>query len=239
MTRNWCGDAADIAGNLRRIRLQVEEAAGACGRRPEEITVMAVTKTVSPERVNQALALGISLLGENRVQECCEKYQSYACTREQIHFIGHLQTNKIRGIIDKVSMIESVDSIHLAEALDQECQRQNMEMEILIQVNIGRETSKTGFLPEELDQAYQQIKERFPRLRIRGLMAIPPASAEERYFARMQEFYEDLRAREDGTSLDTLSMGMSGDFQQAIRFGSTQIRLGRALFGQRPGYDSN
>ena len=239
MTRNWCGDAADIAGNLQRINRQVEEAANACGRRPEEITVMAVTKTVSPERVNQALALGVPCLGENRVQECCEKYQSYACTREQIHFIGHLQTNKIRGIIDKVSMIESVDSIHLAKALNQECQKKNMQMEVLLQVNIGMEISKTGFFSEELDEAYRQIREQFPQLRIRGLMVIPPASAEERYYAEMQELYETLRIRDAGTGFDTLSMGMSGDFEQAIRFGSTQIRLGRAIFGQRPGYDKN
>ena len=119
MTRNCCGDGLDVAENLRKIRERIREACAACGRDESEVTLMAVTKTVPPERVNKALDAGVRLLGENRVQECCEKYQSYHCTAEQIHLIGHLQTNKIRSIIDKVSMIESVDSLHLAKELDE------------------------------------------------------------------------------------------------------------------------
>ena len=130
MTRNCCGDGLDVAENLRKIRERIREACAACGRDESEVTLMAVTKTVPPERVNKALDAGVRLLGENRVQECCEKYQSYHCTAEQIHLIGHLQTNKIRSIIDKVSMIESVDSLHLAKELDEALKKRDMEMDL-------------------------------------------------------------------------------------------------------------
>ena len=234
MTRSCSGDVPDVAENLRIIRERVAEAAAACGRREGEIALMAVTKTVPPERVNEAIRAGVSLLGENRVQECCEKYQSYACTREQIHLIGHLQTNKIRAIIDKVSMIESVDTLHLAAALQEECARREMEMDVLLQINIGGEATKGGFSPEDLRRAYDEIGASCPRLRVRGLMAIPPNVPEDRYLGRMEELYRQLQdAAPAGNRPDVLSMGMSGDFERAIRFGSTQIRLGRALFGER------
>lgn len=239
MIKNCCGDTGDIAGNLRTIQEKVRQAAESCGRDVKSITIMAVTKTVAPERVNEALALGISLLGENRVQECCEKYQSYRCGPQQIHYIGHLQTNKIRAIINKVSMIESIDTIHLAEALHEECVRQDMQMAVLLQVNIGMEPTKSGFRAEELFQAYDIIRKQFPRLQIRGLMTIPPDSPDDQYFAQMQKLYQKLQQDNPDQLIDTLSMGMSGDFERAIRFGSTQIRLGRALFGQRPQLNKN
>lgn len=234
MTRSCFSDVPDVAGNLIRIRERVRTAAASCGRRAEDIALMAVTKTVPPEWVNQALREGVALLGENRVQECCEKYQSYCCGREQIHFIGHLQTNKIRVIIDKVSMVESVDTLHLAAALQKECARRGMEMDILLQVNIGAEPTKSGFPAEEIWEAYQEISASCSRLRVRGLMAIPPNLPGDRYFGRMEELYQRLRTdASPGRTPDILSMGMSGDFERAIRFGSTQIRLGRALFGER------
>lgn len=236
MTRNCCGDGLDVAENLRKIRERIREACAACERDESEVTLMAVTKTVPPERVNKALDAGVRLLGENRVQECCEKYQSYHCTAEQIHLIGHLQTNKIRSIIDKVSMIESVDSLHLAKELDEALKKRDMEMDILLQVNIGMEPRKSGFAPEELLEAYKEIGDSCSQLRLRGLMAIPPKEEGDRYFGKMEEFYQKLRdVSAPGKAPEILSMGMSGDFEQAIRFGSTQIRLGRALFGARPG----
>ena len=235
MTSSCFGDVPDVAENLRVIRERIAGAAASCGRREEEIALMAVTKTVPPERVNEALRAGVALLGENRVQECCEKYQSYACTREQIHLIGHLQTNKIRAIIDKVSMIESVDTLHLAAALNEECARHGMELDILLQVNIGNEATKSGFSPEDLPGAYNEISASCPRLRVRGLMTIPPNVPVDRYFGRMEELYRQLQGSAPaGCRPDILSMGMSGDFERAIRFGSTQVRLGRALFGERP-----
>ena len=192
---------------------------------------MAVTKTVPAERVNLALQEGISLLGENRAQEFCEKYQNYACNADAIHFIGHLQTNKIRDIINKIGMIESVGSIHLAEALQKECEKIDRILPVLLEVNIGREESKSGFPPEKVRDSLRKIQESFPRLQIQGLMTVPPKAAGDLWLGRMQELYEELRGEVPEFSI--LSMGMSGDYEQAIRHGSTQVRIGRAIFGER------
>ncbi|MGI5894437.1 MAG: YggS family pyridoxal phosphate-dependent enzyme [Candidatus Merdivicinus sp.] len=231
MMKCLSSEEEQVAENIRQIRERMAEAAGKSGRSPSEVDLMAVTKTVPAERVNMALRAGISLLGENRVQECCEKYQNYTCKPETIHFIGHLQTNKIRDIIDKIGMIESIDSLHLAAALEKECEKRQMEMEILLQVNIAQESTKSGFLLEQIPEAIERIHQDSPHLHMRGLMAIPPKDGGDLWFGKMQQLFEKEREREK--SFTTLSMGMSGDFEQAIRYGSTQIRIGTAIFGPR------
>lgn len=227
-----CIDQKEIEENIRRIRERIEEAALAAGRDQAGVRLMAVTKTVPAERVNAALAAGITLLGENRVQECCEKYQKYHCKADTIHFIGHLQTNKIRDIIDKIGMVESVDSAHLALALQRECEKQGKTLPVLLQVNIGQEETKGGFSPKEMQQSLlEQIGESCPALEIRGLMAIPPKTGGDFWLGKMQELYEKMKA--GGAAFTILSMGMSGDYEQAVRYGSTELRIGSAIFGQR------
>lgn len=239
MTKNQCDQMDESFGwevrqNIKEIRKNVEEAANAAGRKAEDITIMAVTKTVLPERVNVALEEGISLLGENRVQELCQKAAFYRASKEKIHFIGHLQTNKIRDIIEKVSMIESVDSLHLAEALSRECEKHKTEMDVLLQVNIGKEETKSGFYEKDVLDAVKRIAE-LPHVQVRGLMTIPPRFSGKLYFEKMQELFLLCKEKKiEGTEFSVLSMGMSDDYREAIACGSTQIRLGRTMFGERP-----
>ncbi len=237
MTESWYSDERTIAENIRELRERIAAAAAESGRDAGEVRLMAVTKTVPAGRVNLALRAGADLLGENRVQECCEKYQNYACNANVIHFIGHLQTNKIRDIIDKVGMIESVDSVHLAAALQKECEKRRERLDILLQVNIGAEETKSGLLPEELFPAWEQIAAECPLLRVRGLMTIPPRAEGDFWLRKTQELYLKMKktapkSAEPG-ALDTLSMGMSGDYEAAVRCGSTQVRIGRGIFGER------
>lgn len=227
-------DAKAIRENIRAIRERMAEAAVKAGRDPGEIQLMAVTKTVPASRVNLALQEGVRLLGENRVQECCEKYQNYACGANAIHFIGHLQTNKIRDIIDKVGMIESVDSIRLSAALQAECEKLEKSLDILLQVNIGAEETKSGFLPEALLPAAKEIRERFPSLKIRGLMTVPPRAEGDYWLQKTRELFEKMKdSSPEGHEPAVLSMGMSEDFEAAIGCGSTQVRIGRGIFGER------
>ncbi len=234
MTRNPCsGEAAAIAGRIRVIREVIAREAEKAGRDPASVRLMAVTKTVDPDRVNAALEAGILLLGENRAQELREKFQFYGCDSTKIHFIGHLQTNKIKDIIHRVACVESVDSVHLAEELDAACVRAGLELEIFLQVNIGSEPQKSGFLPAEVLPAARQIA-RLPRLHIRGLMAVPPHVADERYLAAMSELQRTLLTENiPGASFDELSMGMTEDYAAAVRHGSTILRIGRGIFGDR------
>ena len=226
MTKNQCEQMDesfgwDVRQNIEEIRANVKEAAQAAGRAEKDIVLMAVTKTVPPERVNVALQEGICLLGENRVQEICQKAAFYRASKDKIHFIGHLQTNKIRDIIEKVSMIESVDSLHLAQALSRECEKRGMEMDILLQVNIGKEETK------------------LPGLKAKGLMTIPPRFSGTLYFEKMQELFLLCKEKKiEGADFSVLSMGMSDDYREAIACGSTQIRLGREIFGERPAMKS-
>ena len=239
MTKNQCEQMDesfgwDVRQNIKEIRENVRETALAAGRAEKDITLMAVTKTVPPERVNVAIQEGISLLGENRVQELCQKAAFYRASKEKIHFIGHLQTNKIRDIIEKVSMVESVDSLHLAQALSRECEKRGMEMDVLLQVNIGKEETKSGFYEEGVLDASKRIAE-LPGLRLRGLMTIPPRFSGTVYFKKMQELFLLCKEKKiEGAEFSVLSMGMSDDYKESIACGATQIRLGRAIFGERP-----
>lgn len=244
MTKNQCEQMDesfgwDVRQNIEEIRANVKEAAQAAGRAEKDIVLMAVTKTVPPERVNVALQEGICLLGENRVQEICQKAAFYRASKDKIHFIGHLQTNKIRDIIEKVSMIESVDSLHLAQALSRECEKRGMEMDILLQVNIGKEETKSGFYEEEVLDAVERIA-KLPGLKAKGLMTIPPRFSGTLYFEKMQELFLLCKEKKiEGADFSVLSMGMSDDYREAIACGSTQIRLGRAIFGKRPAVKSH
>ena len=234
MIRNQYPDEErEIRERLARIRETVREEALRAGRDEQEITIMGVTKTVPAHRVNLALAAGVTLLGENRAQELRDKFDAYDCGPEKIHFIGHLQTNKIRDIMGKVSCVQSVDSVRLAEALSQAVLNRSDSLAVFLQVNIGREETKSGFLPEEMLDALKRISE-LPGLRVEGLMTIPPRGAGDRYLGEMAQLRSQLAALElPGVSLSHLSMGMSEDYPLAVRWGATILRIGRGIFGER------
>lgn len=222
---------------LDEINDRITAAAKAAGKTRQDILLMAVTKTVMPELVNRAIAHGVTLLGENRAQELTAKYDAYDKTGVQIHFIGALQSNKVRQIIDKVGMIQSVDKFSLAREIDRQAKKHGKVMDVLIEVNIGDEQSKAGVAPENLEALIHQIAT-LEAIRVRGLMAIPPLGAKpaenERYFARMKQLYIDIEAQKiDNVDMRILSMGMSADYEQAIRCGANLVRLGSVLFGAR------
>ena len=227
----------EVAQNVQKIAQDVREAALQAGRDPSEVQVMAVTKTVDPVLVNAAIGAGITLLGENKAQELCAKYDSYHKDGVQIHFIGHLQTNKVRQIVDKVSMVESVDSIKLAREIDRHCAAIGKVMDVLLEVNIGREENKTGIFPELLPALLEEAG-KLEHIRVRGLMTIPPVCETEeeglQYFSQMRQLFIDIKQKKyDNISMEILSMGMSADYLAAVRCGSNIVRIGTAMFGQR------
>lgn len=227
----------EVAQNVQKIAQDVREAALQAGRDPSEVRVMAVTKTVDPVLVNAAIGAGITLLGENKAQELCAKYDSYHKDGVQIHFIGHLQTNKVRQIVDKVSMVESVDSIKLAREIDRHCAAIGKVMDVLLEVNIGREENKTGIFPELLPALLEEAG-KLEHIRVRGLMTIPPVCETEeevlQYFSQMRQLFIDIKQKKyDNISMEILSMGMSADYLAAVRCGSNIVRIGTAMFGQR------
>jgi len=225
-----------VTDNYKRLSERIENAKIKAGR-TDTVNFMAVTKTVPPEIVNHSISLGINLLGENRVQEFLDKYEKYSGNYD-VHFIGGLQSNKVKYIIDKVSMIHSVDSVKLAAEINKRAEAIGKTMDILLEINIGGEESKNGISADALDELAAEIGG-FKNLRIRGLMTIPPVDingSSERYFEKMERLFSDLKsgtAGRDNFLLDTLSMGMSGDFEKAIGYGSTIVRIGSLLFGYR------
>ena len=226
----------DTASNVAETFEKIKKAAMEAGRDPSEIRLMAVTKTVAPEKINEAVSAGCDLLGENKVQELLEKYESYDKSAE-IHFIGTLQTNKVKYIVDKVSMIESVDSIKLAEEIEKRCAKIDKIMDVLLEVNIADEKSKSGFSAEEIIEAAEKIGQ-FPHLRLRGLMTIGRFDAEieetRAYFQKMRHLLVDIKAKNiDNIYINILSMGMSADYELAVSEGANIVRVGRGLFGAR------
>lgn len=222
----------DITENYNEICEHIEKAMREAGR-TDKVRLMAVTKTVDPARINHAIALGIDLLGENRVQEFMDKRESYAPA--EVHFIGGLQTNKVKYIIDKVSMIHSVDSLHLAQEIDRRAGQHGLVMDILAEINIGGEQTKGGVSPQTAFEFCSEIS-KLKNIRLRGLMTIPPPGCGEEGFAAMQKLFSELRQSLpdiDKQAFDTLSMGMSGDYEAAIKHGATIIRIGSGLFGYR------
>ena len=220
---------------VAQVRAEMERACRAAGRAPGEVLLCAASKTQNSETVRAAAALDIDLFGENRVQELCEKYAAGAYSGKPLHFIGHLQTNKVRQVVGRACMIESVGSHRLLECVAAEAQKQGIRQDILVEINIGAEASKSGIAPEELP-GLLECAHALPSLRVRGLMSIPPAAdapgASRPYFAQMRGLFE--RAAQGGNvSMEYLSMGMSADFADAILEGANLVRVGTALFGAR------
>ena len=226
-----------IAENIARIRAEMNEAAVACGRDPRDIQLCAATKMNDAAAVRAAIAGGVDCCGENRVQELVAKEKENAYQGAPVHFIGVLQTNKVKQVVGHVDLIQSVDRPNLMAAIEKEAARQNILQNILLEVNVGREESKSGFLVEEVHQILENIGE-YPHLRVRGLMAIPPVSVNEgdnlKFFKEISNLSVDImRKKYDNVTMECLSMGMSDDFADAIRAGSTMIRVGTAIFGAR------
>ena len=226
----------DFDLNYRIIEENIEKAAKKSGRERKDIILLAATKTVAPKLINHAIASGINYIGENRVQEFLSKENDLS-TDAHRHFIGHLQSNKAKDIVGKVEMIESVHSVKLAKLIGKLSEEKGIVTDILLEVNIGREENKSGFLKEELDAAIAEIS-KISGIRLRGLMTIPPVCEKNSdaipFFEEMYKLFIDNRDKKiDNVSMDYLSMGMSGDFEQAIESGANIIRLGTVLFGQR------
>jgi pyridoxal phosphate enzyme (YggS family) len=225
----------NLAGNLDSIRHRIAAACDRARRDPGDVTLLAVTKSQPPERVAEAAALGLSWFGENKVQEALAKIP--LCPgRLRWHMIGHLQTNKCREAVQGFEMIQSVDSLHLAEEINKRADQAARTMPVLLEVNAVGEASKFGFRPEQLLSEFPKLNA-LPRLEIRGLMTVPPWSALAesvrpvfRHMRQLKEECEHIL----GAPLPHLSMGMSGDFEVAIEEGATIVRIGTALFGPRP-----
>lgn len=227
----------EIIDSIAKAKQRIAEAAIASGRKPEDITLVAATKMNDTDRVRAAVEAGVDVCGENRVQELLEKYEQHAYDGKPLHFIGTLQSNKVKYLIGKVSMIESVSSVKLAKVIDKEAAKAGICQDILLEVNIGREESKLGIDPDELYSVICEIAE-LKHVRVRGLMAIPPKTQPNQektlYFDRMSQLFIDISAKKyDNITMDCLSMGMSADYCEAISCGATIVRLGTAIFGAR------
>ena len=226
-----------IAENVARIKQEMAAAAIAAGRDPKDILLCAATKMNDSENVRQAIAAGVDCCGENRVQELTQKLSENAYEGAPVHFIGHLQTNKVKQVVGKVSLIHSVDSQRLLEAINKEAGKQGIIQDILLEVNIGDEDSKSGFSTQTLWETLEKIGD-FSNIRVRGLMAIPPIcqnpTDNHKFFQEMCNLSVDITAKTyHNVSVDIMSMGMSDDFADAIACGSTMIRVGTAIFGSR------
>ena len=222
----------DVLENYKDICYNIEDAKVKFNRENEKIQLMAVTKTVPVDKVNFAIDQGITLLGENRVQEYLSKKDEYNKDAE-VQFIGHLQTNKVKYIINDVSLIQSVDSIKLANEINRLAEKNNRIMNVLIEINIGNEMSKSGVSSDELFDLIYKASE-LKNIRIKGLMAIPPVNSDEKIFEKMNNIYLDVKSKNiSNVSMDILSMGMSGDYVTAIKYGSNLVRIGTKLFGAR------
>ena len=226
-----------IAENIAKIRKEMEAAAIAAGRDPKSIQLCAATKMNDAAAVREAIRAGVDCCGENKVQELTQKLAENAYEGAPVHFIGHLQTNKVKQVVGKVDLIQSVDSERLASAIQKEAAKQGIVQDILLEVNIGGEESKSGLTPEEVLPLLEKIRE-FPNIRVKGLMAIPPISEKNgdnrKFFQKMCNISVDINAKKyDNVMVDCMSMGMSDDYVDAIACGSTMIRVGTAIFGAR------
>lgn len=224
-----------IRENLETVRENMALACERSGRRIDAVTLIAVTKYVETARIAEAVAAGVTEIGENRAQEFTEKLTFYKQNHLRAHFIGQLQTNKVKYICGKADMIQSVDREPLLDAIAGFAQKHGVVQDLLIEVNIGREPQKGGVLPEDLERLIERIATQ-QSVRLRGLMCVPPATDREAvrpYFREMRERFETLRAAYPSLPIDTLSMGMSHDYDVAIEEGATTVRVGTAIFGPR------
>jgi pyridoxal phosphate enzyme (YggS family) len=219
----------DIAANLERVRERIARAAERAGRRPEDVLLIGVSKTVDVERIRRALAAGLPALGENRVQEAGPKIAQVG-RPVPWHLIGHLQTNKVRDALELFDLVHSLDRLELARECDRRARQRGRPVEALLQVNVAGEASKGGFAPDEVDAALEAVVP-LDHVRVRGLMTIPPP-AEEAEVARV--WFRALAQLAKRHGLGELSMGMSADFEVAIEEGATMVRVGTAIFGPRP-----
>ena len=226
-----------IAENITAIRAKMDAAAIAAGRDPKEIQLCAATKMNGADAVRQAIAAGVDCCGENRVQELVQKSKENAYEGAPVHFIGRLQTNKVKQVVGHVDLIQSVDRLNLLDAIQKEAAKQGITQDILLEVNVGNEESKSGFEVCDVLPLLEHISD-FPNIRVRGLMAIPPISQNSgdnrKFFQEMLQLSVDImRKKYDNVTVDCLSMGMSNDYEDAICCGSTMIRVGTAIFGAR------
>ena len=226
-----------IAENLTKVRENIAHAAREAGRDERDILLIGATKMNDAARVREAIAAGLTACGENRVQELLEKNALDAYEGAQLHFIGHLQRNKVKQIVGLAQLIHSVDSVELMSAISREAEKKGIVQDILLEVNVAGEASKSGIAPENLPELLEKAGD-FPSLRVRGLMAIPPICRfpDENlpYFNLMHQLFIDNGAKKyDNVVMDFMSMGMSGDYQAAISCGANMIRLGTAIFGKR------
>lgn len=236
--KSWIDEKfADIEYNLKTISQDIAEAAVKSGRKPEDIDFMAVTKTVDEMFINHAIECGIKLIGENKVQEMLRKKPNLNLSSVKKNLIGHLQTNKVSQIVGEVDMIESVDSLKVAKEIGKQSVKKNLVTDVLLEINIGREESKTGFLPEQAQECVYEIAQ-IDGIRVRGLMTIPPICDDNtklcEFFEKIYNMYVDIGAKKiDNVYMNILSMGMSGDYVPAILCGSNHVRIGSKIFGPR------
>lgn len=228
---------SDVEYNYKLINERIAEAAQKVGKSREDITFLAATKTVEPEVINHAISLGLDHIGENKVQELLSKYDSYNLEKCSLQFIGHLQTNKVRQIVDKVDLIQSVDSVKLANEIAKQSLKLNKITDILVEVNIGREENKSGVYPENLEELLNEIS-KIDGISVKGLMTIPPICDNKhkisKYFNNMHNIFIDISEKKlDNISMTILSMGMSADYYEAILEGANMVRIGSSLFGAR------
>ncbi len=223
--------------NYQYIEEQIAEAALKAGKSREDITFLAATKTVDVEIINYAISLGLKYIGENKVQELLSKYDKYNLDDASLQFIGHLQSNKVRQIVGKVDLIQSVDSVKLAKEISKQSVKNNVHTDVLVEVNIGMEESKSGVMPEMLYELLDEIKN-FDNISVKGLMTIPPICDSKqkilKFFSKMNNIFIDISGKNiDNVSMDILSMGMSADYYEAILSGANMVRVGSSLFGAR------
>ena len=231
-------EKSELYSRIQAVQERIDTAAEKVGRDPKDIILVAASKMNDAERVRTAIACGIRVCGENRVQELLDKYEQNAYAGADLQFIGTLQTNKVKYLIGKVSLIQSVGSVRLGEAIAREAEKRGIRQDILLEVNIGREAAKSGLLLEELDDAVSRLCGK-KSLHIRGLMAIPPiadqTSKNLSYFTEMHQVFVDILTKKyDNVNMDYLSMGMTNDFETAIACGANMVRIGTAIFGARP-----
>lgn len=225
-----------IAENIAAVRREIDEAARETGRTGGDITLVGASKMNDAAACQEAIRAGIDALGENRVQEMTAKLAENSYDGAPLHFIGHLQRNKVKQVVGHVALIQSVGSLELLEEIEKVAAARDLTQDILLEVNIGREAAKSGFLPEDILPGAEAALTK-AHVRVRGLMTIPPADADRdtnfRYFQEVQALYVDMNQKLFHNELEYLSMGMSGDYEDAIRAGATMVRVGSAIFGAR------
>ena len=225
-----------LLDNLKDVEERIQAACDRSGRKREDVLLVAVSKTKPVEMIEEVMTAGIVDFGENKPQELRDKYEVLP-QNLRFHMIGHLQTNKIKYVIDRVVLIHSIDSIHLAEAVNAEAKKHNRIMPVLVEVNVAQEESKSGFLVEKTENAIREIA-KLSNIRVEGLMTIAPfvENAEEnrQYFVKLRKLSVDIAAKNiDNVTMHHLSMGMSGDYEVAIEEGATMVRVGTGIFGER------